>query len=93
MMNTEIAAFFAKSIPMGRNGCHLIPTIYNMVLTMKDCEQILYNNEEVLRLKDVKSLAPRKWITSQTLNMALKDLTRIRVPYPVVLTLKRKICA
>ncbi len=87
-MNTEIAAFFAKSIPVGRNGYHLIPTLNNMVATMKDSEPILYKNGEVLRVKDVKSLAPRKWITSQVLNLALKDLTRIRVPYPVVMTLE-----
>ena len=51
-MNTEIAAFFAKSIPLGRNGCHLIPTINNMVSTMKDSEPILYKNGEVLRVKE-----------------------------------------
>ena len=88
MMNTEIAAFFANSIPVGRNGYRLIPTINNMVSTMEDSEMILYKNGEVLRVKDVKSLAPRKWITSQVLNMALKDMTRISVPYPVVLSLE-----
>ncbi len=31
---------------------------------------------------------PRKWITSQILNIALRDLTRIRTPYPVVMTLE-----
>ena len=72
MMNTEIAAFFANSIPVGRNGYHLIPTINNMVSTMEDNEMILYKNGDMLRVKDVKSLAPRKWISSQILNMALK---------------------
>ena len=88
MMNTEIAAFFANSIPVGRNGYHLIPTINNMVSTMEDNQIILYKNGDVIRIKDVKSLAPRKWITSQILNMALKDMTRISVPYPVVLSLE-----
>ena len=87
-MNTEIAAFFTKSIPIGRNGSHYIPTIYNMVATMEDSDILIYKNGDILRVKDVKSLAPRKWITSQILNIALKDLTRIRVPYPVVMTLE-----
>jgi len=87
-MNTEIAAFFAKSIPVGRNGSHYIPTINNMVATMEDSDIIIYKNGDILRVKDVKSLAPRKWITSQILNIALRDLTRIRTPYPVVMTLE-----
>ena len=87
-MNTEIAAFFAKSIPVGRNGSHYIPTINNMVATMEDSDIIIYKNGDILRVKDVKSLAPRKWITSQILNIALRDLTRIRAPYPVVMTLE-----
>ena len=87
-MNIEIAAFFAKSIPVGRNGSHYIPTINNMVETMADKEIIIYKNGDILRVKDLKSLAPRKWITSQILNIALRDLTRIGVPYPVVMTLE-----
>ena len=39
---------------------------------MEDNEMILYKNGDMLRVKDVKSLAPRKWISSQILNMALK---------------------
>jgi hypothetical protein len=61
-MNIEIAAFFAKSIPVGRNGSHYIPTINNMVETMADKEIIIYKNGDILRVKDLKSLAPRKYL-------------------------------
>ena len=87
MMNTEIAAFFANSIPVGCNGYHFIPNINDMVSTMEDNKILIYKNGDVLRVKDVKSLAPKKWITSQILNIALKDMTRISEPYPVVLSL------
>ena len=89
-MESQLLAFYAMSIAVRypRQVPRFLPFLLKQIESGEEQEILVMKNGDRLTCRDLRSLGPRKWLTSRVLDFALRDCTRVSRPYPLIISLE-----
>ena len=89
-MESSLIAFYAISIAIRypRQVPRFLPFLLDQINSGQEQEILVQKNGDRLTVLDLRSLRPRKWLTSRVLDFALRDCTRVSRPYPLIISVE-----
>ena len=89
-MESSLLAFYAMSIAVRypRQVPRFVPFLLDQINSGEEQEILVQKNGDRLTVLDLRSLSPRKWLTSRVLDFALRDCTRVSRPYPLIISIE-----
>ena len=89
-MESSLIAFYAISIAIRypRQVPKFLPFLLDQINSGEEQEILVQKNGDRLTVLDLRSLRPRKWLTSRVLDFALRDCCRISRPYPLIISIE-----